>query len=361
MWQSPASELWYNQHSPPMAPCPHYEVAPYRELDVTDNTRTPSYYESSRQPAFISPRDPARNQHPSSSNFGPFSLAQLGGSHVQSRLSRGGQPVTFPPHGPLRVAPGGNPHGNQKPGPNTGHSLRHGSHVQGRISGPYSSHIVLRHQNVRYQQESLHSYSPQQQPGVPSWPAPSMTHDYRSLYPQLTQLDWQWQAPAAVPAQPQGSHINEVTPSMPVSSAPVVLLETTSPVFGTQPADDSAPYTESSSSVPQSTTGACPDPTCLSDRTWGRQQELERHVLKHLPPHIYCPHSDCFWRGSRRYALAEHYERKHPEDTVPPPEMSTIYDAKPLAKRLVNREITMAEATDEARKVGYVPVRRTTM
>jgi hypothetical protein len=148
---------------------------------------------------------------------------------------------------------------------------------------------------------------------------------------------------------------------MPTSSTPVVVPETTSPEFslGTQPAGDSAPYTESSP--------ACPDPTCNSDRTWGRQQELERHVLKHLPHHICCPHSNCLWRGSRRYALVEHYKKKHPDDTAPLPEVFIIYDAQLLAKRLVNGEITMAEATDEAhasiqkkeRKVGHV--RRSTV
>ena len=161
----------------------------------------------------------------------------------------------------------------------------------------------------------------------------------------------------------------QVTLSMPTSGAPLVVPETTSPgvSLGTQPAGNSAPYTESSPSVSQSTTEvACPDPTCSSDR-WGRQQELERHVLKHLPPHICCPQSNCFWRGSRRYALVDHYKKKHPEDTVPPPEVFIIYDAKLLAKRLVNGEITMAEATDEAEasirkragKVGHV--RRTTL
>ena len=57
----------------------------------------------------------------------------------------------------------------------------------------------------------------------------------------------------------------------------------------------------------------------------------------------------------------EHYKKKHPEDTPPPPEVFTLYDAKLLAERLIDREITMADATDEADASIRKNVRRTTV
>lgn len=164
----------------------------------------------------------------------------------------------------------------------------------------------------------------------------------------------------------------QVAPSTFMSNAPMVIPEAASPVFsqGTPPAGAPPSYAECSPNESQSTTGVCPDPTCKSDRSWGRKQELERHVLKHLPHHIGCPHPNCSWTGSRRYALKEHYKRKHMQDQVPDlgrPEAFTIYNAKLLAKRLVNGEITLPEAIKEA--VASVPemtgqvghVRRTTI
>lgn len=138
-----------------------------------------------------------------------------------------------------------------------------------------------------------------------------------------------------------------------INSAPVVIPEATSQVLspGTQPAGTPNLYTEASPNSSQSTIGPCPDTRCKSNQIWGRQQELERHVLRHLPHHICCPYPYCGWRGNRRYALMEHYKKKHPECKAldhGAPDAFTIYDAKPLAKRLVNREITMASAINEA-------------
>jgi hypothetical protein len=138
--------------------------------------------------------------------------------------------------------------------------------------------------------------------------------------------------------------------TMQINNAPAVVPEAISPglSLGTQPAGTPILYTEAPANLPQSTIGPCPDPTCNSNQTWSRKQELERHVLRHLPLHIYCPDPSCGWRGSRRYALLEHYTKKHPEEKEPAPEAFTIYDAKLLAKRLVNGEITMASAINEA-------------
>ena len=102
---------------------------------------------------FIPRREPARNQHPSSLDFDSLPQAALGGPDLQSRYSKEWQAVTFPPCGPLRAAPGENPCGNQKPGTNTGHSLRHGSHVQSRSSGPYvipdHEHLLVTYSSLR--------------------------------------------------------------------------------------------------------------------------------------------------------------------------------------------------------------------
>ncbi|KAF8271978.1 hypothetical protein EI94DRAFT_1796627 [Lactarius quietus] len=171
-----------------------------------------------------------------------------------------------------------------------------------------------------------------------------MTYDHISGFPQFI-----FQTQAAVPAPPQGSYLNEA-PMMLMNNAPVGVPETTLRGFspGTQLAGASAHYTKASPSASESSTGTCPYPAC-SNGTWGRKQELERHVLTHLPNHIYCPHRRCGWTGSRRYALKEHYEKKHPDGPVlPSQEAFIIYDAKLLAKRVVNGEITLVEAIDEA-------------
>lgn len=137
-----------------------------------------------------------------------------------------------------------------------------------------------------------------------------------------------------------------------INSYSVVVPEATAHglSLGAQPGGTPTLYMEASPSPSQPMIGPCPDPTCNSaNQNWSRKQELERHVLRHLPHHIYCPH--CSWTGSRRYTFMEHYQRKHPNEKTPDfgaPEEFTIYDAKVLAKRLVNKEITMATARDEA-------------
>jgi hypothetical protein len=140
--------------------------------------------------------------------------------------------------------------------------------------------------------------------------------------------------------------------TMQINNAPAVVPEATSPglSLGTQPAGTSTLCTEAPPNLPQSTIGPCPYPTCNPLQTWGRRQELERHVLRHLPHHICCPYPSCGWSGSRHYPFVEHYKKKHlkveaPDSDVPE---ALTYNAKPLAKRLVNGEITMAAAIKEA-------------
>ncbi|KAH9047689.1 hypothetical protein EDB84DRAFT_441047 [Lactarius hengduanensis] len=288
-----------------------------------------NYGSSSAQPAFIPRRDPARNQRPHL----PLLAAHIDGPQVQSHLHRGSQHVAYSLSRPPSFAPGGNPRGHQTPGMITATPPRPWNHHQNRSRGLYSPYPLPRRQeNVGYQRDDLHSQTFQQFE-VPGWPV-FMTNNLGSISPHS--LNWDGQAIAP----PHGSHVNEVAPT-PTRSATVPAPETTLPGFstGTQPAGAPALGTEAPPEESQSTTGTCPSCAYVS---CGRLQELERHVLKHLPHYIYCPRPDCNWRGSRRYSLIDHYKKQHGEvldrDSA---DAFTIYDGKRMAKRLVNREVTL--------------------
>lgn len=223
------------------------------------------------------------------------------------------------------------------------------------------SHTVLRQQDARHQRENFDPNTSHQCPRVPGQSTPPMTGD--------PVLDWQSQATAS----PQGPLMNsgvhcfitanllpyspspflpyscvQVSPTL-IDGAMVMASETNLPPWGF--AQGAPPATVAPTLSPEapptpSTTGSCPAPSCKSKHGWGRQQELERHVLMHLPQHFYCPHQSCGWRSSRRYALKNHYEKKHQIHHAQ--EAPTIYDASSLAKRLVNREVTLKQAIDEA-------------
>ncbi|KAH9179353.1 hypothetical protein EDB89DRAFT_797858 [Lactarius sanguifluus] len=316
--------LRYTRQHPPQAAAPYF-MGPAGPSSV-------NYGSSSAQPAFVSRRDPASNQRPHSRLF----AVQIDGPQVQSHLYRGNQQVSYPLYGPPRPAPGGNPCGHQTPGMITV-TPRPWTHHQNR--GLYSPYTIPRRQeDVGYQRDHLHSKRFQQSE-VPGWPI--LTNDFDSIEPQL--LNWDGQAIAP----PHGSHVNEVAPT-PIRSATVPVPENAPPGFstGTQPAGAPALGTEAPPEESRSRTGTCPDPACTHVNC-GRLQELERHVLKHLPHYIYCPHPDCNWRGNRRYFLVDHYKKQHGE-VLDHPDAFTIYDGKRLAKRLVNREVTLEQATDEA-------------
>ena len=89
----------------------------------------------------------------------------------------------------------------------------------------------------------------------------------------------------------------------------------------------------------------CPFIEC--QRSFNRLQDLERHVLQHLPRYMYC--MLCNWTGNRRYALHGHRNKHHCGATVPEREGYIIYDAKVLVKQLLNGEITEDRAVHEAR------------
>lgn len=143
----------------------HNEGAPYGGTGFMDTTGSSSTnYGSSSQQArvvhlcpsciasplslsltqftFIPRRDITRNQRPGSSFFSPF---QANGPQVQSHIFRRSEPAAYPPHRAMRVAPGENPWGHQKPGM-TVPSPRHWPHRQNRSVGPYVISLSLNYE-----------------------------------------------------------------------------------------------------------------------------------------------------------------------------------------------------------------------
>jgi hypothetical protein len=92
-------------------------------------------------------------------------------------------------------------------------------------------------------------------------------------------------------------------------------------------------------------TETCPFIECQAN--FGRLQDLERHVVEHLPRCMYCMH--CNWTGNRRYTLKGHLNKHHCGAPVPERERYIIYDARVLVKQLLNGEITEERAVHEAR------------
>ena len=90
----------------------------------------------------------------------------------------------------------------------------------------------------------------------------------------------------------------------------------------------------------------CPFLNC--HRTYGRRQDLERHILQHLARCLYCSQPGCNWTGTRRYGLQDHLRQRHGGIPVPDRGSFMIYDAKVLVKQLSNREITTGQAVHEA-------------
>jgi hypothetical protein len=108
----------------------------------------------------------------------------------------------------------------------------------------------------------------------------------------------------------------------------------------------SSPHDRGWKETPTFATDACPSPTCR--RRFGRTQDLERHIHKHLSRCVCCTQPECSWTGSRRCALRDHYRKKHKGVPVPGKETSMIYDAKALIKQLLKEEITLDQAKCDA-------------
>ena len=92
--------------------------------------------------------------------------------------------------------------------------------------------------------------------------------------------------------------------------------------------------------------GICPFSDC--QRKYGRPQDLERHILQHLPHWIHCPRSGCNWTGNRLEILRAHLKKKHRGAPLPQREMFIIYNAKRIVKQLLKKEVTIALAEYEA-------------
>ena len=90
----------------------------------------------------------------------------------------------------------------------------------------------------------------------------------------------------------------------------------------------------------------CPFLNC--HKNYGRRQDLERHILRHIPRCLYCSQPGCNWTGTRRYSLQDHLRQRHGGIPVPDRGSFMIYDAKALVKQLLNREITTEQAVHEA-------------
>ena len=92
----------------------------------------------------------------------------------------------------------------------------------------------------------------------------------------------------------------------------------------------------------------CPFPHC--SRMFRRLQELERHILRHLPRWICCTQPGCSWNGYRLDLLRSHLRREHQDAPFLEhgSEGIKIYDAKRLVKQLLKKNITVEQAECEA-------------
>jgi len=64
---------------------------------------------------------------------------------------------------------------------------------------------------------------------------------------------------------------------------------------------------------------------------------------------MYCTQQNCHFTADRKYALVNHYKKKHlGVPFVAEGEGYKIYDAKVIVKQLLNKEITLEQAESEA-------------
>jgi hypothetical protein len=88
-------------------------------------------------------------------------------------------------------------------------------------------------------------------------------------------------------------------------------------------------------------------PVC--EQGFGRVQERNRHVRKHLPFWLYCPFFGCSWRNDRPYILATHWAENHAYfGEAPRPEDCRIYNPDPLVQSVISGELLIEEATEIA-------------
>ena len=111
--------------------------------------------------------------------------------------------------------------------------------------------------------------------------------------------------------------------------------------------DSSSAREETGSREAQLVTVPCPFRRCKAKSR--RFQELERHIReRHLPQDIYCEQPGCDWAGCSPYTFRRHLANKHSGAPMPEQEAYTIYNARGIAKQIVNNEIPVDQAVEEA-------------
>ncbi|KAF8479751.1 hypothetical protein DFH94DRAFT_832545 [Russula ochroleuca] len=83
----------------------------------------------------------------------------------------------------------------------------------------------------------------------------------------------------------------------------------------------------------------CPWANC--EVQFGRQQELGRHILCHLPDCFCCPDPDCPWRGHRKETLNMHISKGKCRRKPKSKEECTIYDAKLITSWIRNDTVSI--------------------
>jgi len=93
---------------------------------------------------------------------------------------------------------------------------------------------------------------------------------------------------------------------------------------------------------------------CVSTRKWpckiclteffDRQQDLDRHIQRHLPCWVFCPYSHCEWRGCGVDRLVRHLDQQKCNRNSTEQEYR-IYDVKAILDMIGD-----AESDDSVRK-----------
>jgi hypothetical protein len=92
-----------------------------------------------------------------------------------------------------------------------------------------------------------------------------------------------------------------------------------------------------------------PCPLCPNLKHFGRQQDRCRHLLSHLPYWISCSCSGCSWRGYRLDAFKRHWYSEHKSTNLAPDEDgSTLYNPKPLIRKIVQNPDSIGDAQIQA-------------
>ena len=90
----------------------------------------------------------------------------------------------------------------------------------------------------------------------------------------------------------------------------------------------------------------CPAPGCPS---FGRSQELRRHLFTHLPHWVSCPDPGCSWRGDRLGVFRKHRVSNHPSSgQVLDEDQYVIYDPRPFVEKIERDALSIEDARKQA-------------